>query len=79
MATVNLDAIVKKIYPVIEKFTIRTQGGQSLGLAVEANVQQSARDIVSARTILQEEIEANKLTIIGAVYKLKSGEVSRLS
>jgi len=79
MPTANLDAIVKRIFPVIEKYTICAQGDQLLGLAVEANVQQSARDVVSESPILQKEVAEQKLTVIRAVYKLKTGEVVRLS
>lgn len=79
MPTANLDAIVKKIFPVIEKYTVCAQGDQLLSLAVEANVLQSARDIVAESPILQKEVAAGKLTVIRAVYKLKSGEVNRLS
>lgn len=79
MPTPSLDAIVKKIYPAIEKYTICAQGDQLLGLAVEANVKQSARDIVAESTILQKELAQRKLTVITAVYKLKTGEVYRLS
>lgn len=79
MPTPSLDAIVKRIFPAIEKYTICAQGDQLLGLAVEANVQQSARDIVAGSTLLQNEIAERKLTVIRALYKLKTGEVYRLS
>ena len=79
MPTPGLDAIVKRIFPVIEKFTICAEGDQLLGLAVEANVQQSARDIVAESTILQKEVAEQKLTVIRAAYKLRTGEVYRLS
>jgi len=79
MPTPSLDAIVKKIFPAIEKYTICAQGDQLLGLAVEGNVKQSARDIVAESTILQKEVVERKLTVITAVYKLKTGEVYRLS
>ena len=79
MPTPGLDAIVKRIFPAIEKYTICAQGDQLLGLAVEANVQLSARDIVAESTLLQKEIAERKLTVIRAVYKLKTGEVYRLS
>lgn len=79
MPTPSLDAIVKRIFPAIEKYTLCAQGDQLLGLAVEANVQQSARDIVAESTLLQKEIAERKLTVIRAVYKLKTGEVQRLS
>lgn len=78
MPTPSLDAIVKKIFPAIEKYTICAQGDQLLGLAVEANVKQSAHDIVAESTILQKEVAERKLTVIRAVYKLKTGEVQRL-
>lgn len=79
MPTPSLDAIVKKIYPAIEKYTICAQGDQLMELAVDANVQQSARDIVAESTILQKEVAERKITVIRAVYKLKTGAVQRLS
>ena len=79
MPTANLDAIVKRIFPVIEKYTICAEGDQLLDLAVEANVRQSARDVVSESPILQKEVAERRLTVIRAVYKLKTGEVLRLS
>jgi len=79
MPTPSLDAIVKKIYPAIEKFTICAQGDQLLNLSVEANVRQSAREIVAESAILKNHLVERKLTVMTAVYKLKTGEVQRLS
>jgi carbonic anhydrase len=79
MPTANLDAIVKRIFPVIEKYTLCAEGDQLLDLAVDANVRQSARDVVAESPILQKEVAERKLTVIRAVYKLKTGEVVRLS
>ena len=79
MPTANLDAIVSKIFPVVERFKGCAQGDQLIGLSVEGNVQQSARDIVENSPILQQELLERKLTVITAVYRLKTGEVYRLS
>jgi len=78
MATSNLDAIVNKIAPVIEPFRGCAQGEQLLGLAVEANVKQSAREVVENSPVLQNLISEAKLKLITAVYRLKTGEVYRL-
>lgn len=79
MPTANLDAIVKRIFPVIEKYTICAEGDQLLDLAVEANVRQSARDVVTESPILGKAVAERKLTVIRALYKLKTGEVVRLN
>jgi carbonic anhydrase len=55
MPTANLDAIVSKIFPVVERFKGCAQGDQLIGLSVEGNVQQSARDIVENSPILQQD------------------------
>lgn len=79
MPTPNLDAIVAKIAPVVEPFKTCATGDQLIGLGVEANVQKSARDIVENSPILQKEIVQRKLTVMTAVYRLRTGEVFRLS
>lgn len=79
MPTANLDAIVAKILPVVERFKNCAQGDQLIGLSVEGNARQSARDIYENSPILQKEVMQSKLTIMTAVYRLKTGEVYRLS
>lgn len=79
MPTPNLDAIVAKIAPVVEPFKTCASGDQLVGLGVEANIQRSARDIVENSPILQKEIVQRKLTVMTAVYRLRTGEVYRLS
>ncbi len=39
---------------------------------------QSANDLLKLSPILQKEVADKKLTVIKAVYRLKSGEVSRV-
>lgn len=79
MPTPNLEAIVKKITPALKPLQ---QGGASgdllTSLGVEANVRLSARDLVKNSEILRHELDAGKLTIIPAVYRLASGEVNRI-
>jgi len=47
-------------------------------LGIEANVQRSAKDILDHSPILQQEVDAGKLALIKALYRLESGEVVRL-
>jgi len=79
MPTPNLEAIVKKITPALKPLQ---QGGASgdllTSLGVEANVRLSARDLVKNSEILRHELDAGKLTVIPAVYRLANGEVNRI-
>jgi hypothetical protein len=79
MPTPNLEAIVKKISPALKPLQ---QGGATgdllTSLGVEANARLSARDLVKNSDILRHEYEAGKLMIIPAVYRLASGEVTRI-
>jgi carbonic anhydrase len=79
MPTRNLDAIVRKIAPAVDKVKSCGEGDQLLGLAVESNVRHSARSLVEDSPILAAEVAAKKLTVIQAVYRLKTGEVVRLA
>jgi len=79
MPSPNLEAIVKKIAPALEKLKASVSRDLLLIQGVDANVHQSAKDIVEASPILKKEIAAGKLKIIKAVYRLKSGEVVRLA
>lgn len=79
MPSPNLDAIVRKILPAVEKVRACGEGDQLMSLAVEANARQSARDLLENSPILAHEAAAGKLTIVTAVYRLKNGEVVRLA
>lgn len=78
MPTPNLEAIVKKIRPAMERVKGRAEGEKFLRLVEEANVHQSASDIVQNSPIVAAEASAGKLTIIKAMYGLKTGAVTRL-
>jgi carbonic anhydrase len=79
MPTQNLEAIVKKILPALKPLQ---QGGATgdllTSLGVEANARLCARDLVKNSEILRHEYEEGKLMIIPAVYRLASGEVTRI-
>jgi carbonic anhydrase len=79
LPTANLEAIVKKITPALKPLQ---QGGATgdllTSLGVEANVRLSVRDLVKNSPILRHELDAGKLMIIPAVYRLASGEVNRI-
>jgi carbonic anhydrase len=78
MPSPNLEAIVAKIAPAVEKVRGRAEGDQLLQLAIDANVEQSAKDVLASSPILAKAVEAGKLTVKKAVYKLASGKVVRL-
>lgn len=78
MPTPNLESIVKKIAPVTSKLKDFFSGDALINISVQANVMQSANDLLKNSSILRKEVEEKKLTIVRAVYRLKSGEVVRL-
>jgi carbonic anhydrase len=79
MPSPNLDAIVRKIAPAAEKAKACGDGDLVMSLAVEGNVRQSARDLLEQSQILAQEVAAKKVSIVRAVYRLKTGEVVRLT
>ncbi len=74
----NLDAIVRKIAPALEGLKSGLNTDERMSLAVEANVHRSASDILRHSPLLRDLVEEGKLTIIKAVYQLKTGEMKRL-
>ena len=50
-------------------------GGDLLDHAIDANVQHVVYEIQHSEPILEHEIEAGKLQVVGARYKLESGKV----
>lgn len=74
----NLESIVAKIRPALASVEGRADGDALLRLAEEANVHQSARDLLHNSPLLQQRVAAGKLTLIKAVYRLSTGQVARL-
>jgi carbonic anhydrase len=79
MPSPNLEAIVSKIRPAIEKLKGRATGDELLHLAAEGNVHQSAEDVIANSPIVRESVETGKLMVIKAFYDLKTGQVTTLS
>jgi len=76
MPTLNLEAIVRKISPAL--LPLQASGDRLVSLGVEANVRQSARDVVELSPMLRLKLEAKRLGLVKAVYRLETGEVARL-
>ena len=75
----NLRAIVKRIAPAVKTARAKVQGDALAAAAIEENVRQSAADVLKRSAVLRQMVEAKKLTVMLAVYKLESGEVVRLA
>ena len=50
-----------------------------LARAVEANVHQSAKDLLESSAILRRHADGGRLTVVKALYRLATGEVVRLA
>jgi carbonic anhydrase len=78
MPTPNLQALVDKIRPGIERLKGLVQGETLMSLAVEANVHHSASDVIEESPIVRRDLAEAKLSVVKAVYNLATGEVIRL-
>ena len=74
----NLESIVARVRPAVESVQGQAEGDRLLRLAEQANVRQSARDLLRNSPLLQQKVAAGKLTLIKAVYRLGTGQVIRL-
>lgn len=75
----NLESIVTKVQPALEIVRGKADGEQLLRLAEQANVHQSAKDLLHNSPLLQRKVGTGKITLIKALYRLSTGEVTRLS
>jgi len=76
--TPNLEALVKKIDPALAPLRARASGDELVKLGVEANVHQSAKDVLEQSPLLRKATESSKIVLVKALYRLASGEVVRL-
>lgn len=74
----NLASIVARIRPAIDSVKGKADGDELLRLAEQANVRQSARDLLSNSPLLQKKVAEGSLTLIKALYRLSTGRVIRL-
>lgn len=78
MPTPNLEAIVDRIRPAVEKAKARAAGDDLAHVAMELNVHQSTQNLLEESPILQDLVHGGKLRIVKAVYDLGSGQVTTL-
>ena len=74
----NLRSIVDRVRPAVEPL-LETDVAKSpdmlLNLAVRANIRTSANQLRCGSQILEQLIQQGRLTVVGAEYSLKTGEV----
>jgi len=78
MPTANLQVVVDKIAPAIDKVKGDHTTQEFLRKAEEANVLQCATDMLANSPIVLRETVANNVEIIKAIYSLMTGRVRRL-
>jgi carbonic anhydrase len=76
--TKNLESIIARVRPAIERVYGTAQGDELLRLAEQANVHQSAAALLAESRLLGEKVASGDLTIIKALYYLSTGSVVRL-
>ncbi len=77
----NLHSIVSRIRPSIEPLLdtdIATQPEELLKQSVRANVRASVEGLRHGSAIVEQLIEANKLSVVGAEYSIETGIVDFL-
>ncbi len=72
----HLPALVNAIRPAVEK--ARALPGNLSDNAVRLNVEMVVEQLRSSHPVLEEEVAAGKLRIVGAVYSLETGSVTWL-
>jgi carbonic anhydrase len=75
----NLKALLLQIRPAIENLKSDAKGDELALQQVQANVNQSAVDVLKNSAIIRTALEECKISLVKAVYRLKSGEVVKLS
>ena len=77
-AGAHIQSIVEAIKPAVDEARSEqgsSPGGDLLDHAIDANVRHVVYEIQHSEPILEHEIEAGKLQVVGARYKLESGKV----
>lgn len=77
--TDNLKSIVAKIRPALEKAPGPPGSARWFRAAERANVLQSARDLLRNSPLLREKRARGDLSLIKALYRLRTGRVIRLA
>ncbi len=75
----NLRAIISRINPALKPLREKLKGDELVRAGVEANAALVAETVVAKSRIVAELVEKGSLTVMKAIYRLESGEVSRLA
>ena len=74
----NLKSLLLQIRPAIENLKSDAKGDELLQQQVQANVNQSAVDVLKNSAVIRTALEESKISLVKAVYRLKSGEVIKV-
>lgn len=69
----NLKALLNHIYPVFEK--MEKTGKTSLEDAIKLNIEHQVEDLLKKDAYLAQQVQENKIMIVGAKYSLDTGLV----
>lgn len=75
----NLSALVNKIRLALSGLKTEASGDELSLLQVRANVDQSAFNVLKQSAVIRTALEEGTISLVKAVYLLKSGEVVKLS
>jgi carbonic anhydrase len=78
VASPNLAAILDRIRPAIQKPLQCFSGDEALEHCVEANLAQSAQDLLTRSAVLREHVRDGRVRVATGVYHLASGEMAVL-
>jgi len=78
MHSPNLDAIVRRIAPAVEKAQARAPGDDLVATAVEENARESADNLSGQSDIIRTAVTTGSLVVVPAVYRLATGQVVRV-
>ena len=72
----HIQSIVKAVTPAVER--LAESPGDNLDAAIHANIKYVANQLAHSKPILDHEVEAGTVKIVGAYYDLESGKVELL-
>jgi carbonic anhydrase len=73
----QLPSLVAAIAPAVK--AVSQQSGNTLENAIRQNVVDNVAKLKAAGPILSAAVQQNKLKVVGAIYRLKSGEVQMVA
>ncbi len=79
MPSPSMQALMRRIAPSVELLRDDPAGGDRLQRAIEANVRQSARDLVTYSSIVGDAVASGKVGLVQTCYRVESGEIVRLA